>query len=71
MIGEAIREYYLSTLIIKSAKRKPNAWKERMELSGNRLRKWHRRQNKFAKVWQLARNNCEISSKLFQLDLHS
>ena len=46
MIGEAIREYYLSTLIIKSAKRKPNVSTELMELSGNRLRRWHHRQNK-------------------------
>jgi hypothetical protein len=36
MIGEAIREYYLSRLIIKSAKRKPKAGRELMESSGNR-----------------------------------
>ena len=36
MIGEDIKEYYLSTLIIKSGKRKSNAWRKRTELSGQR-----------------------------------
>ena len=51
MIGEDIKEYYLSTLIIKSAKRKPNAWRE-PEFIRKQTGKWHRRQNKFGKLWE-------------------
>jgi len=31
--------------------------------------RWHRRQNKFAKVWELSEGNNPISGKLLQLDL--
>ena len=68
MIGEAINEFYPRNCTTLARIRRKD-WNEPMALSGNRLRRWQRRQNKFCKVWELFVSDNPIASELFQFDL--